>query len=245
MRTFTRQPLLLVLSALPAVLFASHAAGQQASPYLQGVTGQPYSATTVTTHDETLVDGTKIHRVTKVFRARDSQGRSRYESLPPDPSESPVRPSGFSTWTIEDPVAGQEIQLDSRQRLAVVRTFPKTLPDTSNATAVHGVVGMTMDATTPFPTIEKLPPRTICGVYAEGTRTIDIVPAGVRGNDRPITTIQDVWEAPDLKISMFVRVTNPHSGETTSEVQNLSREEPAPELFQIPEGYRVVQQLPD
>jgi hypothetical protein len=232
---------LLVLIALSV----GYAAAQQASPLLQGVTGQPYSATLVRTHVETLSDGTHIHRVTKVFVARDSKGRSRYEPLPSDPSEPASKPSGFKTWTIEDPVAGEEIQLDAWQKLAVVRTFPATIPDTTNATEVHGAVGMMMEATTPFPTIEKLPPRTVCGVYSEGTRTTQIIPVGANGNDRQMADVQDVWAAPDLKIDMFVRVTGPGIGETTSEIQDLSREEPAPDLFQIPPGYRVVKQLPD
>ena len=56
------------------------------------VKGMPYSADEITEVDQTLADGTRIHRETKVSVYRDTEGRTRRES--PD------------SVTISDPVAG-------------------------------------------------------------------------------------------------------------------------------------------
>ena len=56
------------------------------------VKGKPYSADEITETDQTLADGTRIHRETKVSVYRDSEGRMRRET--PD------------SVTISDPVAG-------------------------------------------------------------------------------------------------------------------------------------------
>jgi len=56
------------------------------------VKGMPYSADEITETNQTLADGTKIHRETKVAVYRDNEGRTRRESA--------------DNVTINDPVAG-------------------------------------------------------------------------------------------------------------------------------------------
>jgi hypothetical protein len=84
--------------------------------------------------------------------------------------------------------------------------------------------------------------KTIDGIYAEGTRITTVYPAGTQGNDRDITVVTERWMSPDLGLEVFLKTSDPRSGESTTEVQNLNRAEPDPALFQVPAEYKIQSQ---
>jgi len=86
---------------------------------------------------------------------------------------------------------------------------------------------------------EKLPGKTINGIYAEGIRLTQTYPIGYFGNDRPIIVVHETWTSPDLKIVVLSTSDDPRTGTRTTEVTNVDRSEPDPALFQVPEGYTV------
>jgi hypothetical protein len=92
----------------------------------------------------------------------------------------------------------------------------------------------------PEPQRERLEARMIEGVLAEGTRTTLTIPAGEFDNEQPLTIAHEEWYAPDLHIIVLMKHTDPRFGETTFRLTNITRGEPAPELFQAPQGYRIV-----
>jgi hypothetical protein len=191
----------------------------------------------------TLADGTRITDEQKRFEARDSEGRTRNETYLPDsvakmrnqPADQPM------FITIADPVSSQRIHLNPGQKTAIVdsvgtiqsRPLQKG-PAASSAPPVQA---------RPAPQIsrENLGGKTIDGVYAEGTRTTRIYPAGSQGNDRDITVINERWVSPELGVEILTKTNDPRTGDTTMEVQNLDRSEPNPALFQVPEGYKIQQ----
>jgi hypothetical protein len=89
---------------------------------------------------------------------------------------------------------------------------------------------------------ENLGGKTIGGVYAEGTRTTRVYPAGAEGNDRDITVVSERWISPELGIEVFSKTSDPRSGESTTELHNLNRAEPDPALFQVPADYKIQSQ---
>lgn len=69
-----------------------------------------------------------------------------------------------------------------------------------------------------------------------------MIPAGKEGNDREIRTVMEVWTSPDLKITVRRTMDDPRTGKSTMVVTDLNRGDPAPLLFQVPAGYKVIDQ---
>jgi TonB family protein len=86
---------------------------------------------------------------------------------------------------------------------------------------------------------ESLGKQTIEGVEAEGTRNVTTIPAGKIGNERPIEIVFERWYSPELQTVVMTRHTDPRFGETTYRLTNISRDEPAHSLFEVPAGYTV------
>jgi hypothetical protein len=226
------------------------------------VTGAPYSADEVSEQVQTLADGTHITRnslPTKIFR--DSLGRTRTErplfrgmAIAASNPEAPI------VVEITDPVAQVKYTLDTINKVAHRQQLPPA-PDHANRVtarsrtgsvgATGSLGGSTSGAITPplsqapataVPehTMEKLGTQTIEGVLVEGTRNTTTFPIGARGNDRPISTVNETWMSPDLKVMVLSKSTDPQSGEHTQKLTNISRVEPSPDLFQPPPEYTVV-----
>lgn len=230
------------------------------------VTGAPYSADEVSEQVQTLADGTHITRnslPTKIFR--DSLGRTRTErplfrgmAIAASNPEAPI------VVEITDPVAQVRYTLDTINKVAHRQQLPLA-PDRANritarsqtgtggATGSIGAVaggwgaGTGTISSSQVPAIErpehiteKLGTQTIEGVLVEGTRTTTTFPTGARGNDRPISTVNETWMSPDLKVMVLSKSTDPQSGEHTQKLTNISRVEPSPDLFQPPPEYTVV-----
>jgi len=86
---------------------------------------------------------------------------------------------------------------------------------------------------------ESLGKQTIEGVEAEGTRNVRTIPAGEIGNERPIEIVFERWYSPELQTVVMTRHIDPRFGETSYRLTNISRDEPARTLFEVPAGYTV------
>lgn len=87
---------------------------------------------------------------------------------------------------------------------------------------------------------ESLGLRVIEGVAAEGTRTIQTIPAGTLGNQRPIQIVTERWYSQELQVVVMTRHADPRVGETVYRLTNIIRAEPSPDLFTVPADYKVV-----
>jgi hypothetical protein len=86
---------------------------------------------------------------------------------------------------------------------------------------------------------ESLGKQTIEGVEAEGTRNVTTIPAGEIGNERPIEIVFERWYSPELQTVIMTRHIDPRFGETSYRLTNISRDEPARSLFEVPAGYTI------
>jgi hypothetical protein len=94
-------------------------------------------------------------------------------------------------------------------------------------------------------TVEDLGTTTIQGVEARGKRFTWTTPAGAMGNDQPMVHTQETWiTTGDNPKALNVRqvAEDPQFGKSTSELANLSLDEPDLSTFQPPEGYEIVTQ---
>jgi hypothetical protein len=86
---------------------------------------------------------------------------------------------------------------------------------------------------------EKLEPRDIEGLRAEGTRSTVTLPAGSVGNTLPIEIVNERWYSPELKVVVLTRQSDPRLGETVYRLTNIDRSEPPPDLFKVPDGFTI------
>jgi hypothetical protein len=194
------------------------------------VKGSPFSAVEVTTTTQTLADGSRIVRTFQRKVYRDSQGRERAEQ---EPTMAVLGEQvSVAMVTIADPVAGVTYNLDPSK--SVARRIPRVNFSLANGTIALGAGRLGT------PVKEQLPPDTIEGVYAQGTRTTTTIPAGQIGNEKDLNVVDETWYSPDLQLNVMTRHNDPRSGEMVYKLTNIVRAEPAGSLFQVPAGYTIM-----
>jgi hypothetical protein len=73
-----------------------------------------------------------------------------------------------------------------------------------------------------------------------GTRVTVHYNAGKFGNDRPMTIDREFWYAAQLGFNLLSKRSDPRIGSQTFTVTNLALADPDPKLFELPEGFTVV-----
>lgn len=91
---------------------------------------------------------------------------------------------------------------------------------------------------------ESLGKQNVEGVEAEGTRNTVEIPAGEIGNERAIEIVFERWYSPELQLVVMTKHSDPRFGETTYRLTNISRAEPARELFELPADYTLQESAP-
>src|SRR6266478_941777 len=234
------------------------------------VQGAPYSATITNEFIRTFADGNRIVQTNTGTTARDSQGRTRQDTVLPPIGNLSAANAPHLVF-IHDPVAQTSYTLNLTEKTA--QKMP-ALPPLAGSTA--GVAGATVsmrvvegngpplpppDAmlttmAAPAPGVffekhlitseqaegnsEDLGSQTMEGVIVNGVRTTHTIPAGQIGNDRPITIVTEVWTSPDLKTVVYSKRSDPRMGEQTFRLTNIVRTEPNPSLFTVPADFKIV-----
>ena len=88
---------------------------------------------------------------------------------------------------------------------------------------------------------ESLGKQTIEGIEAEGTRHTLTIPAGEIGNEAPIQVVTEHWRSNELQVLVMSRHYDPRFGETIFRLTNISRQEPARALFEVPADYTLIE----
>ncbi len=207
---------------------------------LRALKGQPYSLVETTTSFRTLQDGTTMTNVRVQHRMRDAEGRERTER-----GEMKDGVYKVTLISLSDPVACIIATLFPVTRKAMVTHMPQPKPVTPEeeeriaASRARAEAYRKEHPTSGPAGSEPLPPKSVDGLYAEGTRRTLIIPVGREGNDREIRVVSETWYSPDLKITLGSETDDPRSGKLTTVVSDLKRVDPAPELFQVPPDYTV------
>jgi hypothetical protein len=93
-------------------------------------------------------------------------------------------------------------------------------------------------------TVEFLPPTTINGISVVHNRNTKVVAAGAVGNDRELTLTREFWTSRELGVVMRHMIDDPRHGKIVVELSDVSRADPDPALFKVPEGYEMREVLP-
>lgn len=215
------------------------------------ITGAPYSAVEVRESQQVLSNGNVITNRVQSNVYRDGSGRMRTETTLPARGQLGLASSPTTIINIHDPVAGVRRTLDPQAktvREVSIRPGPGRGPNGNPAGrpflqgrgAGNGANAATRTPRTdPNTVTETLAMQTINGVQATGTRVTRTIPAGQIGNTQPMQIVHETWLSADLKVPVMVKITNPRTGTTTTQLTNITRAEPDPALFQAPSDYTV------
>jgi len=207
--------------------------------------GHPYSADEITQQTNTLADSTRMVRTSQPnFLCRDFVGRTRTEKRPPAiPKGNQIEIPALVE--ILDPVLGLGYYLDTVNRVAhrlvlrqPIRFAPA--PQARYPNPLPPIVSTPSTPDDPITSSERLGTKTLEGIRVEGQRITMTYPIGSVGNDRPIVTTKEIWQSRELNTTILSTSYDPRSGESIHALINISLAEPDPSLFQIPPGYKVV-----
>jgi hypothetical protein len=191
------------------------------------VAGAPYSAQVNFERTQKLADGNFVDQKSSAMVYRDGQGRTRIEETRPTNSATPQR-----VIRIADSVGGVGYVLDPAKKTA----YKFTLPSARLANSAQSP----RSASNPNANSLSLGSKNMEGLFVQGTQTTHTIPAGQMGNAEAIQVSRTHWHSPDLSIDLRTETTDPLHGISTLSVTNISREEPASTLFEVPSDYTVV-----
>jgi len=243
------------------------------------VTGAPYSATITNEFIQTLGDGNRIVHTSTGTTARDSQGRTRQDTVLPPIGNLSAADAPHLIF-IHDPVAQTSYTLNLAEKTAQKTPAPPPPPvagapgmavagGTLTMRVVEGngapplpppdadAMPVTMAAGGPGTqgmifekhlittehdqgSTEDLGSQTMEGVLVNGVRTTHTIQAGQIGNEKAITIVTEVWTSPELKTVVYSKRSDPRMGEQTFRLMNITRAEPSPSLFTVPEDFKIV-----
>jgi hypothetical protein len=219
------------------------------------VKGSPFAAESVTEHVQRLGDGNRMVRRSTAKLFRDSDGRTRREhALTRGGVTAASDGQEPRLIVINDPVAQIEYLVDtSRGTLRRTRVSPGLAEARRQAGGTESSFGVLMptsaahrrraegDAAQPLPEPrkERLEAQQVEGVMAEGTRITVTIPAGEFDNELPLEITHEQWYSPELQTVVLMKHNDPRFGETTFRLTNITRGDPAPDLFAEPRGYRA------
>jgi hypothetical protein len=213
------------------------------------VKGAPFSATTTSTTQQTLQDGSTINRTANGAVYRDSEGRSRREVT--FTGVGPLATTGGShkMVAILDPVAGAHYMLNPDKKVAHKMTLPAKgaaagTADKAQAFEQKMQARQQQEEASGALKVESLGTQMVNGVNAQGTRTTHTIAAGEIGNSAAIQIVSERWYSPDLQTVVKSTRTDPRFGTTTFSLSNIQKAEPAATLFAVPADYTVKEGAP-
>ncbi|MGA2167363.1 MAG: hypothetical protein ABSG62_04075 [Terracidiphilus sp.] len=196
---------------------------------IPSVAGAPFSATVVIESQRYWPDGSVEVRRTINLIARDSKGRTHNETRRLMPESFHGSPQLMSV-RLFDPESRIRTIYDPALHIARRQFIPKQpkAPDFPN----------------PFVHVEDLGATTLDGLPAKGTRRTFTVSASAGGTGEPIEIEDEDWYSEDLHLNLLVRHSDPRIGMQTIAVSAIKREEPPASLFEVPQGYKILDVIP-
>lgn len=193
--------------------------------------GRPFSGKSTTEWTRTLEDGSVLTTHLFAMVARDSQGRIFREARSFVPADSDQEPK-LQDIRIFDPITH-------------TRTICVVAAHSCNVTNYFASISFTLRPVGPFDdgkrtlARESLGNDVMDGINVVGTRETVTINAGVVGNSQALSIAREFWYSPDLQVNLAITRKDPQEGTQVVRVHEVSRSEPDPSLFKVPEGYAV------
>jgi hypothetical protein len=208
-------------------------AGAQVCPGLAGlinlvgpVTGAPFTADYVHAFEAVNADGSRNHQQAHGKLYRDSEGRARC-----DIENGTTGKTRFVI--ISDPVANVSIRMNLQQQTARVTHYPRSSSPFAPSAPPQNTE--TKDPVNVLPQVahteEDLGSKEMERFTATGKRYINTA------TDGHTSTTED-WYSADLKFKLLTDADSPF-GHLRDELNNISKGNPDPSVFQVPGGFTV------
>jgi hypothetical protein len=199
----------------------------------------PFTLLLETEWVKTLYDGGTMTLVNKRRIARDSQGRIYQERWVLVPKNGKVE-SEMTTIQIADPEKHTLYNcfMNSRRHCAL-----STYSGSTDAIyKFQGPPSGPLPDDEGFALHEDLGQQVFAGLETTGTRDKVVYNPGAVGNDQIMKVEREFWYSPQLAFNLLSKRSDPRIGTQTFTVTNLTTSEPDPNLFNLPDGFSVVDQ---
>lgn len=185
-----------------------------------------------------LPDGGSITTVNKRRIARDTEGRIYEERWFLVPKDGKVK-SEMTTIQISDPHMHTLFNCFMLRENKECVLVPYATPPDADFRFQGPPTGPLADGA--GETIhDDLGKQLVSGVETTGMRDTVIYNAGLFGNDRKMSIEREFWYAPKLGFNLLSKRSDPRIGTQTFTVTNLILSDPDPKLFDLPEGFKIV-----
>ena len=195
------------------------------------ISGQPFSADMVVVREPSPnMRNVLPTQTTRVYR--DSTGRTRVDVW------APTSPVYTSYVTIYDPATGVRYSLDTNKKIArrfADPGFKPGLASLPSSTLIQPVSKFSSRLTT---TSESLGNEFINDLPSEGRRVTSVYRTSA-SSDEESRSVAESWYSQELKLTLLLKVSN-SAGKETIHIENMSRAEPDPLLFEVPSDYTIV-----
>lgn len=252
--------------ALPlfgAIFLSTFAAAQTTPPpmppnyagvqiHIPGVSITPvpnaaFSADVTILSHQKLPDGTEVITTTINHIARDSQGRFYNERRRLVPTTFRGEPQLLEAH-IFDPVTRVNTYYDPAVHLARQTTLlppvaARQMP-TQPQIPAFAVPQTRPGVAPPVITQTDLGDQIMDNTTLHGTQKQRTIAAAASGTGQPVTITDEYWYAPDLFVYLIVKHDDPRTGEQIVAVTHIDRHEPPRERFEVPAGYKIVDETP-
>jgi hypothetical protein len=210
-----------------------------------GMKNAPFSATGKLMVDQKLPGGNAIHGVYLSRTMRDSAGRARVETV--KRCWRGADGNFHAAWTVVVMDHVTETRLtwdidDLEPKVVHLTHFSvanRPPPPTPEQIAQQKKMSELNQPPQGELKDEDLGTKNINGVSADGKRTTRTVPAGEEGNDRPLTTVHEVWFSKQLGQMVMTIDDDPRGSDMVFALENIKLQEPDASLFAAPAGYSV------
>ena len=201
---------------------------------------------TILSHQK-LPDGTEVITTTINHLARDSQGRVYNERRRLVSTAFRGEPQLLEAH-IFDPVTRVNTYYDPAVHLARQTTLlppaaARQMP-TQPQIPAFAVPQTRPGVAPPVITQTDLGEQTMDDTILHGTQKQRTIDASASGTGQPVTITDQYWYAPDLFVYLIVKHDDPRTGEQIVAVTHIDRREPPRERFEVPAGYKIVDETP-
>ena len=222
------------LLAIPATHAAQDMTRPERPSLINGISipdipGSPFSATVVLESEQIWPDGSSEIRRTINLSARDSLGRTHNETRRLMPQYFHGSPELMSV-RLFDPLTRIRTVYDPALHIARQQFVPKK----------------PKSPTTPDPSlhVEDLGITTLNRLLTKGTRRTRTIPDYESGTGEAVKIEDETWYSEELHLDLLIRHSDSRAGVETVGVSNLKRIEPPASMFQVPQGYRILDITP-